>query len=196
MSVRQPPAPTGPGRLAWLVPALAAGAALVAVLIVVLLVRGGSDPAPATTSAATKGPHAKATTRNGLAELSGNLKHPVYWAGSKPDDTLELTRTPDGSVYVRYLDPGVTVGDRRPSFVTVGTYPQAGAFKAVTQAARRSGAQVLELPEGGLAVASRSRPKSWYLAYPGHAQLVEVYSPRPGNARALVSRGRVVPVKG
>lgn len=198
MSAAQPPAPTGEGRPAWLVPALAAAAGLVAALVVLLLVRGRDGaPAPAATSpATTQAAQAKATTQDGLAELSATLKHPVYWAGPRPGDTLELTRTPDGSVYVRYLDPGVALGDRRPSFVTVGTYPQAGAYKAVTQAARRSGAQVLELPKDGRAVASRSRPKSWYLAYPDRGQLVEVYSPRPGDAEALVRRGRVVPVKG
>lgn len=196
MSAPEPPASSPrvrPGWLPW-----AAGAALVAVAVaLVLVLRGGGD-SPSAAAPGTTGPAPKPTaaTRDSLAELSGSVKHPVFWAGAQSGQTLELTRTPDGAIYVRYLPPGVALGDPRPDFLTVGTYPQAAAFKAVTQAAKRAGAQVLELPEGGMAVASRSRPKSWYLAYPGTEQLVEVYSPRVGGARSIVRSGDVAPVKG
>ncbi len=49
-------------------------------------------------------------------------------------------------------------------------------------------------PSGGLATWSRKRRSSVYLAYPGTDQLIEVFSPRAGDARRLVLARDVGPV--
>ncbi|MCW3011910.1 MAG: hypothetical protein JWO90_2314, partial [Solirubrobacterales bacterium] len=145
----------------------------------------------------TARPKPVAATPASLAALAKERDRPVYWAGPAPaDGTYELTRTPDGSVYVRYLTGGAAIGDPRPDFLTVGSYPQKSPFKTVTDASKRAGARVEKLEDGGLAVANRARPNSWYLAYPKGTQLVELYAPSAERARSLVRAERVVPVKG
>ncbi len=186
-------------RPAWV--SFAVGAAIVlAVVVLFALLRRGDDDGAATagatgpTSAAR--PKPEAATPESLQALSKTLKRPVYWVGPAPEGaTYELTRTGDGSVYVRYLDGGAAPGDPRPNFLTVGTYPQSTPFKTVTAAAKRAGARTEKLEEGGLAVANRSRPSSWYLAYPDSDELVEVFAPKAERARELVRSGRVVPVE-
>ena len=51
------------------------------------------------------GTTAAASSPAALAKLSATLAQPIYWLGRIPGSTYELTRTPDGRVYVRYL-PG------------------------------------------------------------------------------------------
>lgn len=199
MSTAEPPASSPDGRPAWV--GIALGAALVAavVLLFVLLRGGDDDPAPAAVTSATTAtarPKPVAATPASLGALAKQLDHPVYWVGPRPGDTYELTKTPDGSVYVRYLDRGAPLGDERPDFVTVGTYPQRDPLRTVKDAAERAGAQTEELPKGGLAVSNKARPSSWYVAFPDGGELVEVYAPSPERARALVRERRVVPVAG
>ena len=52
-----------------------------------------------------------------------------------------------------------------------------------------------ELPDGGIMLWSLDRPESVYAASPGSDLLVEVYSPDPARARALVSGGAVAPLR-
>ncbi len=178
---------------------LAIGAAIVAAVIVLFLVlRGGDDdpgrPVSGSTGASAARVRPVAVTSQRLAALAGQRTSPIYWAGTARGRTYELTETPDGSVYLRYLERGVRVGDPRPNYLTVGTYPQPDALATVTKASKRQGAQVERLEDDGLAVANRARPNSWYLAYPGSEELVEVFSPKAERARDLVEAGRVVPV--
>ncbi len=180
------------------------GAAVVVVVVVLFLVlRGGDDDAPANagvtgstgpTQAAAAKPVAAAP--EALAKLGTDLKRPIYWVGASEGRTYELSNYADGRVFIRYLDRGVAVGDPRPDFLTVGSYVQADPFKTVTEASKRDGAQVEELPDGGLGVANKTRPTSWYVAFPDGKELIEVFSPKPGRARELVRTERVVPVEG
>jgi hypothetical protein len=135
---------------------------------------------------------ASATELRRLAESAG---HPVYWAGKRPGYTYELTRTESGSVYIRYLPPGVEVGDKRPDFLTVGTYQLRGAYAGIRREAKREGAVSRRLPGGGLAVANEQRRKSVHFAYPDSGLQVEVYAPSPNVARELVFDGRIRPVR-
>jgi len=175
------------------------GAAIVvAVVVAFLLLRGSDDDRGRVVSGATGATAAQgrpvAITPGRLTALAEERDRPVYWIGPSRGRTYELTETPDGSLYLRYLDGGARIGDRRPNFLTVGTYPQADALETVTRASRRAGAQVERLEDDGLAFADRSRPNSWYLAYPDSEELVEVFSPKAGRAAQLVRAGRVVPV--
>jgi hypothetical protein len=126
-----------------------------------------------------------------LNVFAGSIRHPVYWAGAQPRFTYELSRTRDGRVYVRYLPPGVKLGDPEPNYLTVGTYPQRRAFATLRATATKQQARVIRLPGGGLAIQDRNRPASVYLAYPRSDYQIEVFDPKPGRARELVASGQV-----
>ncbi len=193
MSAAEPSAPSRSSRPAWVSFALGAVIVIVVGVVVLFVLLRGGDDERGTPSGASQ---PVAVTPERLAELSQKRKRPIYWVGPSEGRTYELTQTADGWGYVRYLEPGVKVGDTRPDFLTVGTYPQSDPFKTVTQASERSGAQVEKLDDDGLAVANRSRPTSWYVAFPDSEELVEVFAPNAARARQLVRTGRVVPVAG
>ena len=83
----------------------------------------------------SKGAEPVAASASDLRELPNSVGHVVYWAGPKASLTYELTRTSRGYVYIRYLPRGVEVGDKRPQFLTVATYPKPDAFASVQKAA-------------------------------------------------------------
>jgi hypothetical protein len=130
-----------------------------------------------------------------LKSLAVRLGHPIYWVGQGPDMTYELTRTRGGSVYLRYLPPGVRVGDRRPSYLTIGTYPQKGAFEILKATAAKNRVKTISVENGGLAFVDRKHPTSAYVAYPAVDFQIEVYDPAPGQARQLVTSGQIAPVR-
>jgi hypothetical protein len=130
-----------------------------------------------------------------LRALPSSVGHVVYWAGPKASVTYELTRASRGYVYVRYLPQGVEIGDKRPQFLTVGTYPQPDAFASVQKAAKKKDEIVRNIGNGGLAVASPQRPQSIYFAYPGSDLLVEVYNPSSDQAFRAVVSGQVKPIQ-
>ena|SRR5919197_2563947 len=181
--------------------ALALGVAFV----VWLLVRGKDNSSTANTTTtttptvtSTSGKQARtlltAATPSKLRALSTRTRRPIYWAGKKARITYELTRTPDGRTYVRYLPKGVRVGDRRAAYLIVATYPVPDAYKAVKTAAKESGAVTFKLARGGIAVYNQSAPTNVYFAYPGSKFQVEVFDPNPARARRLVRTGAVRPI--
>ena len=114
-------------------------------------------------------------------------------AGTKAKSTNELTQTSDGRIYIRYLPAGVQVGDQRPDYLTVGTYPQADAMATLEKTAAKTHAETIELSSGGLASIDKTKPTSVYVAYPGVDLQIEVYDPSPSRARQLVTTGRIAP---
>ena len=113
--------------------------ATVAIVVVVGLVawlglrgNGDSDGSPSSRTSAV------AVTRNDLRRLAASLRHPIFWLGPKAGYTYELTQTPNGRVYVRYLPHGVALGASTP-YLTVATYPFTGAFTAVSKQAAATG---------------------------------------------------------
>jgi hypothetical protein len=141
------------------------------------------------------GSGASAASESELKALADSVSHPVYWAGPMKGYTYELTRTTNGLVYVRYLPEGTGVGDPRSQFLTVGTYPRAGAYAELQRAAKAKGAVSLKVGDDGLAVFSQSRPTSVYLGYPDAKYQVEVFNPSPDEARRLALSGQIVPVR-
>src|SRR5262245_41119189 len=129
----------------------------------------------------------------GLKRLAGALGRPVYWLGPMHGRTLELSRSPDGRVYVRYLPAGVAVGSPNPG-LSVGSYPLSGAYAATKAAARAAGTARIRLGGGAVAFYSKARPTNVYIAFPGVDEQVEVYDPSGGYAQRLVAAGRVIPV--
>ena len=146
-------------------------------------VRSVSAPAPA-------GP--RAVSLDELRAFAADT--PVYWAGPRAGVTYELTETPSGGAFVRYLDQGADVGDPRRDFLAIGTYPDTDAFANVRAEGRRNGYETISLPGGGIAAYDASRPTNVYVAYRGRDQQVEVFSPDEGEALRLVTSGRVEPV--
>lgn len=129
-----------------------------------------------------------------LTALEGSLGHEVYWAGERPPAQLELTEEADGSVYLRYLPPGVEAGDSRAQFLTVGTYLVADAVGALRRTAAKEGAALERANDGAAILVNPTSEGSVYLAYPGSDLQVEVYDPAPGRALELIRAGAIRPV--
>lgn len=136
-----------------------------------------------------------AATQAELEELAAELGHPLYWTGPRPGHTYELTRLPNGQVFIRYLPEGVEVGDGRPEFETVGTYPLPEALSAIERAASAPGAVGFALPAGGRGYYHESKPTSVYFALPESDLQVEVFHPDAARAQELVRSGAVVPIR-
>jgi hypothetical protein len=160
--------------------------AVVIAFVVWLLVRGngGSTPQAHKTVAAISG--------QGLATLAGSLGTPIYWAGPTSGVRYELTQTPHGRYFVRYLPTGASVGTNTP-YLFVATIPMTNAFTATTAVANRSDSVKIPVT-GGVAFYSRSSPKNVYIAYRGSDYQIEVFDPDPQHARQLVAQGRIEPV--
>jgi hypothetical protein len=161
---------------------------LAAFLVGWMAMNRGDDTPPA------PGNGASAASESELKAFADSVSHPVYWAGPKEGYTYELTQTTNGLVYVRYLPEGTEVGDPRSRFLTVGTYPRAGAFVELQRAAKAKVAVSLKVGGEGLAVFSEARPTSVYLGYPDAKYQVEVFHPSPDEARRLALSGQVLPV--
>jgi hypothetical protein len=132
-----------------------------------------------------------AATTAALSALAADVKHPVYWAGTRAGNTYELTRTRDGRIYIRYLPHGVDVGDPSPKYTTVGTYPEADAYAATVQASKREGAQAYNTKSGALVVTNAATPTSVYFAFKGVPYLVEVFDPSATRALDLALSGKI-----
>jgi hypothetical protein len=167
------------------------GAAIVALLLasgLLVWLLAYRDDGSATSPAS---PRASAVTQVELRQLAADIGHPLYWAGPNETDTYELTRTRDGGVYLRYLPDGASVGDPRPNFRTIGTYPSTTAFATLQAGARRKDARVFRFESGAIAVSYAKTPGSVFFAFPGSPYLVEVFDPEPGRAVKLVTSGQV-----
>ena len=165
-------------------------AALLAVLGVVVWLVLRDDGQTASSGRAS----AEAASIRRLNEFAGSVGHPVYWAGSQPSFIYELSHTQDGRVYIRYLPPGVKIGNANPNYLTVGTYPLRNAFATIRATARNQGRETLYIPGGGVAFQYKNRPTNVYLAYPGSNYQIEVFDPSPARALGLVTSGQIKPV--
>jgi hypothetical protein len=130
-----------------------------------------------------------------IASLADELGHPVYWAGEQSDAELEVTRSRDDQVYVRYLTGGAEAGEPGGQLLTVGTYPFENATATLEELAQRKGALTNTTPDGALVVTNQDNPTSVYLAYPGEDLQIEVYDPDPERAFSLATSGEITPVE-
>ena len=173
--------------------------ALAAAFAVWLLVRGNDDSSSTSTTTQTQttttaeiGPVAASPAA--LRALADGAGHPVYWIGPRPNRTYELTRTSSGRIFIRYLPPGVRVGNRSARFTIVGSYPVENAIDVLRELSEQPGERSASVPGGGLAVYSTSSPTNVYVAYPGSDVQIEVFDPSAERALRLATSGRVVPV--
>ena len=172
---------------------------VVALLLAALLAAGGAfaaveltrEEAPALPAAGTPA----LLTGGVLASVTAAVGHDVYGISAPAGTRPEVTRGSAGEVWVRYLGAGAKLGDPRADYLTVGTYPRKDALAAAKAAAEGKQQRSAALPDGGVMLWSVERPESVYAASPGSDLLVEVYSPDPERARALVSGGAVAPLR-
>ena len=184
---QQPRRPT-PWRLVGIVLLVVVALAVAGVLIA-RHTGGKSNASTTTTTTATVTPFGPlAVTPATLHGFAAALGRPIYWKGPVQGYTYELTETTTGNVFVRYLPPGVRVGDKRAAFDVVGTYPYANALAALKAVPH---AQIDHLADGGVVVSTTADPKSVHIAYPGVDYQIEVYDPIPGRARETALSGRV-----
>jgi len=170
-----------------------------ALVLAALLAAGGAfaavtltrDEAPALPAAGTPA----LLTATVLTGVTGAVGHDVYGVAAPAGTRPEVTRSSTGDVWVRYLSGDAKLGDKRADYLTVGTYPRTDALAAAKAAAEGTKSRSAELPDGGIMLWSLERPESVYAASPGSDLLVEVYSPDPARARALVSGGAVAPLR-
>ena len=172
-----------------LLPLLAA--VLVAAVIVgwlLLLRHDGSAPAPKPV-----GPVLVAQAR--LTQFAAAAGHPVYWVGREHGMSYELTRTPSGRVYVRYLPAHTAAGDARSDFLTVGTYPSDHAYADLERAAKADDVLAARLDSGALMVVANKAPTNVYLAYRNLPYQIEVFDPSGDTARELALTGEIEPIR-
>lgn len=130
-----------------------------------------------------------------LKAFATTLGHPIYWAGPEPGTTYELTRTRTGNVYIRYLPQGAAVGDRKPAYLTIGTYPVRNALGILQATAAKNHVATIAVGNGGRALVDTKHPTSVYVAYPNLDLQIEVYDPSAQRARQLVTSGHIAPVR-
>jgi hypothetical protein len=163
-----------------------AGAAIALAVIVGLIVwLALRDTGSSSTST-----NAKAVSVTDIRTLAASVAHPVFWVGPKSGYTYEVTQTSNGSIYIRYLPPGEKVGAKKP-YLTVATYPFAGAYEAIRKVTKQKGITPIKLAHGGLGEVAAKSPQSVHVAYPGVDYQVEVYDPTPGTATGLVATGKL-----
>ena len=170
--------------------ALAAAAGIIAW---VAIERRDNSSSTSTTTAGTQGPIAAShpavgLSAGGLRTVARGVKQPIYWAGPKKGYIYELTRLSNGRIYVRYLPPGVKVGDKRAQFLIIATYPFPGALTGLKQVSHGKG---IALRGGGMALVDATYPKSVHVGFPGVNYEIEVYDPSPKRSLDVASSGEV-----
>ena len=159
--------------------------ALAVGLIVWLAVRNSDNSSPTQSQAS-----ATAVSVDQIRTLATSVAHPVFWVGSKEGYTYELTRTSNGSIFIRYLPPGEKVGAKTP-YLTVATYPFPGAFEAIQTVTKQKDVTPIPVAHNGVAEVSSKDPQSVHVAYPGVDYQIEVYDPTAGAATAVVAAGKL-----
>lgn len=130
-----------------------------------------------------------------LSEVAADAASPIYWLGERAGTEIELTEEDSGRIYVRYLEDGADAGDEGAESLTVGTYPSKDGVAELRRAARNGeGTVAARTDDGAVLLVDPASPNSAHLAYPDAGPQIEVYSPKPGEALRLASRGAVRPV--
>jgi hypothetical protein len=146
------------------------------------------QPAPVSEIAPTE------ATPADLLELQEEAGHPVYWLGEMEGREIEMSRTTDGNIYVRYLDPGTEAGEKAP-FLTVSTYPFADAYGALEVVAERPGSVSQRLEDGALVVRAGESATSVYVAWPDEDVQVEIFDADPEEALSAATSGELTPLE-
>jgi len=167
------------------------GLIVVGVLVVLgVILFGGGD------SDESSPGEAVALSESELLERSGTLGHPTYWVGRRPGTTsYELTATPDGRNYIRYLTGDAEAGDPLPSFLTVGTYSVPNAKQALQKAIKSGEGSEKVSHHDGYEVLAGGSGANAYVVFDDRPDLqIEIFSPKPGKAAELADSGALIPL--
>jgi hypothetical protein len=136
---------------------------------------------------------AVALSESELRTEAGSLSHPAFWVGPRPGTTsYELTSTPDGRIYIRYLTGEAEAGAPQPDYLTIGTYSIPGARQALHKAGREGSEKVSQYK--GYEVLNGGGSNA-YVVFDSQPDLqVEVFSPEPGEAAELAASGSLKPL--
>jgi hypothetical protein len=170
----------------------------VGLLVVVGLVIGIAALAGGDSGGGSDGGESEAVSLSApeLLAKAGSLSGPAYWIGPRAGtSSYELTDTPDGRIYIRYLTGGAEAGDPRPGFLTIGSYPVAEAAKALEGVAKGGEGQTLS-HRSGYEVLSSSGATNAYVVFDEQPDVqVEVFSPQTGEAAELATSGALKPLR-
>jgi hypothetical protein len=171
---------------------------LAALLVIALLIFGavklfgGDDDGNG--GGSTEGPVGLSASE--LQDKAGGLDHTAYWLGTRPGvDSYELTSTPDGRIYIRYLTEGAKAGDTRASFLSVGTYEIPDALDALRTAEKAGGTKgITQSP--GATLLQGGNGLSTYVVLDDEPDLqIEIYDPTPGESFKLAKSEDLEPLK-
>src|SRR5690348_563784 len=140
---RQRPRPTGRTQR-FRVGAVIAVAVILGLILWLTLRDTGGSSTPKTSSAAST---ATAVSPAQLRRLAISLGRPIFWLGRRSGTTYELTQSPNGSIFIRYLPRGVQVGSP-DAYLSVATYPFPGAYGAIRAVSKLRGVTALHVPGG------------------------------------------------
>jgi hypothetical protein len=130
-----------------------------------------------------------AVTPADLRTLSADLAQPIYWIGTRPGTTYELTRR-GTNLFLRYLHRGVPVGSGRLA-PTIGTYRVANAYDVTAAAAANQDATRVDVGPNAAAFYRTAHPQSVYVAFRGQPFQIEVYDPSAAEALRLATTGQL-----
>lgn len=161
-------------------------AAVLIVLAIVIFGGGDSSESSAGEPVALSEPE--------LLDEAGNLGHTTYWVGPKPGTTsYELTATPDGRNYIRYLTGGAEAGNPLPNYLTVGTYSVPDAPAALRKA---TGGDSSKLTKHNGYELLKGSSTDVYVVFKDQPNLqIEIFDPTPGEAAKLAKSGALVPLR-
>jgi len=169
-------------------------AAIVATALALTLLAGcGGSDSNSTQPTSSGAP--RAVSADSLRETASEAANPIYWAGEQEETELELSQPDKDRTYVRYLTDGAEAGDKRPDFLTIGTYRQPDAVASLRRQGKRSGGTIARAPGNATVYYDRNNPQSVYLAYPDAPVEVEVFDPSFKRALRLVDSGQIVAVE-
>lgn len=165
-------------------------AAAIVIFLGVSLLGGGGDDAGIDQKALDAGKPV-AVSESQLTGEASSLEHAAYWVGPRDSTSrYELTSTPDGKIFVRYLTGEAAAGDPSSGFLTVGTYAIPDAARALGKAAQKNGQTATR--QGDDLVLTGGDAGNAYIVFADQPGLqIEVYSPVPGEADRLVTSGAV-----
>lgn len=134
---------------------------------------------------------AKIVSMDQLRDMAAE-RGPIYWAGERADTDYEVTVTPEGSTFIRYLPHGADVGTAQ-EYLTVGTYVSVDGYDALASA-NADDADVAVARSGAVIVTFHEAPKSTFFSFPKAGFQVEVFAPEPGQAQQMTELGLVTVV--
>jgi len=129
-----------------------------------------------------------------VSSISEDAQHEVFWAGERPDSEIEVSDDPSSNVHLRYLTDGAEAGTSAQTFLDIGTYPFANAYKTTRRLAQQESLNQVPV-QGGVGFYDKKRPYSVILAFSDQPDLqIEVYHPEKNEALDVVRSGDIVPV--